>query len=217
MAIGFGIDIAISPPVVSLEDDDMGYIVSFDSQGGSFVPAIGVATGAAIGTLPIAPTRTGYDFSGWFTKISGGTVITSSTIVTASMTVYAHWSSGSLPIGIGKIKISAKGLKDESIDESSTFAVDIEFTDEAGNAFTPNQINWSLYTEQGSIVNHRADVLVDTPSSSIRLSLSEGDNTTTAWRSEQILVVMARYTNSLGQNILLVGTFHYFVLNVFGV
>ena len=45
------------------------------------------------GDLP-SPTRTGYTFGGWWTSSSGGTQVTSSTMVaiTAAQTLYAHWT-----------------------------------------------------------------------------------------------------------------------------
>jgi len=45
------------------------------------------------GTLP-APTKTGYNFTGWYTAANGGNLITSSTTVTTAgnHTIYAHWS-----------------------------------------------------------------------------------------------------------------------------
>ena len=49
-----------------------------------------VNKGQAIGTLTPA-TRTGYTFLGWFTDPSGGTEVTSSTVITADIIVYAHW------------------------------------------------------------------------------------------------------------------------------
>ena len=38
------------------------------------------------------PTRTGYNFSGWYTAATGGTQVKSSTKVTGNQTVYAHWT-----------------------------------------------------------------------------------------------------------------------------
>lgn len=50
-----------------------------------------VAYGAKYGTLP-TPTRTGWKFTGWFTKASGGTQVTKDTTMGGSnTTVYAHW------------------------------------------------------------------------------------------------------------------------------
>ena len=50
-----------------------------------------VESGKPIGTLPV-PERTGFRFDGWFTMKNGGTQITSSTLVTADVEYYAHWT-----------------------------------------------------------------------------------------------------------------------------
>ena len=71
------------------------YTVSYNANGGSVSPTSNTVTyGGTLGTLP-TPTRTGYTFDGWFTKISGGTQCTSSTILTAAsnITIYAHWTA----------------------------------------------------------------------------------------------------------------------------
>jgi len=68
------------------------YTVTFDSQGGSAVAAkTSIASGGTVGTLPTAPTKTGYTFNGWFTAATGGTAFAATTAVTASITVYAQW------------------------------------------------------------------------------------------------------------------------------
>ncbi len=48
------------------------------------------------GTLP-TPTRTGYTFAGWYTSSSGGTKVTSSTILstTGNKSIHAHWTVNS--------------------------------------------------------------------------------------------------------------------------
>ncbi|MBR5562147.1 MAG: InlB B-repeat-containing protein [Clostridia bacterium] len=48
------------------------------------------------GTLA-TPTRSGYKFDGWYTAASGGTKITTSTVISKNTTVYAHWTSTSQP------------------------------------------------------------------------------------------------------------------------
>ena len=71
------------------------YTVSYNANGGSVSPTSNTVTyGGTLGTLP-TPTRTGYTFDGWFTKVSGGTQCTSSTILTAAsnITIYAHWTA----------------------------------------------------------------------------------------------------------------------------
>jgi uncharacterized repeat protein (TIGR02543 family) len=68
------------------------YAVSFNSQSGTAVSPITVASPATtVGVLP-ASTRSGYTFGGWWTGIGGtGTQFTASTPVTKSITVYAWW------------------------------------------------------------------------------------------------------------------------------
>ena len=51
---------------------------------------IGIRCSESWGTL-CTPTRSGYKFKGWYTAITGGTEVTSSTVPTSSNTVYAHW------------------------------------------------------------------------------------------------------------------------------
>ena len=71
---------------------------SFDANGGAVSPPEkAVAGGQAYGTLP-TPTRPGYGFDGWFTAASGGTLVTSSTIVSLAVdhTLYAHWTAKTL-------------------------------------------------------------------------------------------------------------------------
>ena len=72
------------------------YTVTFNLNGGNNVnPATKQATyDSAYGPLPTA-NRVGYTFSGWYTDPTGGTKITSDTIVkiTANQTLYAHWTA----------------------------------------------------------------------------------------------------------------------------
>ncbi len=69
------------------------YTVSFNSNGGSSVSARSITFGTSFGSLT-TPTRTGYNFDGWYTAASGGTKITSSSTMNtnANITLYAHWS-----------------------------------------------------------------------------------------------------------------------------
>jgi uncharacterized protein (TIGR02145 family)/uncharacterized repeat protein (TIGR02543 family) len=74
------------------------YIVTFDGQSATVQadPANITVTSPAttVGTLPIAPAKTGYIFGGWYTAINGGgTAFTASTVVTTNITVYAKWNS----------------------------------------------------------------------------------------------------------------------------
>lgn len=68
------------------------YTVTFDANGGSVdEQSRSVGDGVVIGTLPI-PTRTDYEFDGWYTDPAAGTKVTSSTVVNGNLDLYAHWS-----------------------------------------------------------------------------------------------------------------------------
>lgn len=89
----------------SEEDDDyeigdnirLNVKVSFDLNGGEISPDFStskiVSTNEKYGTLPV-PTRIGYNFEGWYTKVIGGTKITEESIVKINRnhTLYAHWN-----------------------------------------------------------------------------------------------------------------------------
>ena len=72
------------------------YTVTFDKSGGDVnaSPATKTANyGGNVGSLPTAPTKTGYAFAGWNTAPNGtGTVFDATTAVTGNVTVYAQWT-----------------------------------------------------------------------------------------------------------------------------
>ena len=71
------------------------YPVTFNPNGGRVsTKSKNVTIGKTYGTLP-TPTRTGYDFDGWYTKETGDTKVTETTTVGANppVTLYAHWTA----------------------------------------------------------------------------------------------------------------------------
>jgi len=69
------------------------YTVTFNANGGSVSPTstTQASQGGSV-TLP-TPTRSGYDFNGWFTAATGGTKINGSTYTpTGNITIYAQWT-----------------------------------------------------------------------------------------------------------------------------
>ena len=85
--------------------------VTFDANGGTVNPANKEVTSkAAYGDLP-TPTRTGYTFAGWYTSATGGTMITSTTMVTVASnhTLYAHWTANTYTIVYDKNNSNATG------------------------------------------------------------------------------------------------------------
>lgn len=67
------------------------YTVSFDSQGGSAVSDMHVQKNTALGSLPTPPTKSGYDFIGWYTNTSYSVEVTVDTIITNDVTFVALW------------------------------------------------------------------------------------------------------------------------------
>ncbi|MFA5248295.1 MAG: InlB B-repeat-containing protein [Patescibacteria group bacterium] len=72
------------------------YTITFNNNGGDTQanPTTKTAVnGGNVGTLPTAPTRTGYVFASWNTQADGnGSIFTASTAVTGNLTVYAKWT-----------------------------------------------------------------------------------------------------------------------------
>ena len=67
-----------------------GYQVTFDTQGGSFVPSALPARGTCM-VKPSDPVRPGYSFRGWFVDASGTVAWDFDDPVTSDMTLYAKW------------------------------------------------------------------------------------------------------------------------------
>lgn len=85
-------DLEDAPPVT--------YTVTFSSQflnteSATVMPnptSITVEEGQTVGTLPTAPSMSGYKFGGWWTgKDGNGVLFTATTVVNSDMIVYAYW------------------------------------------------------------------------------------------------------------------------------
>ena len=78
--------------------------ITFDANGGVVTSTTANTNGAGtLGELP-TPVRDGYRFNGWFTAASGGIMITTSTVFSASTTVYAQWTYVSNPSSGGSYR-----------------------------------------------------------------------------------------------------------------
>lgn len=73
------------------------YTVTLKANGGSCnKSSIKATTGSSYYSSLPTPSRSGYQFAGWYTASSGGTKITSSNATTtAAITLYAHWTCNS--------------------------------------------------------------------------------------------------------------------------
>ena len=75
------------------------YIVTFQSNGGTAVPAVSVLSGEKI-TLPPAPSYSGYIFMGWYTDEVLTTEFIQNTPITSNITLYAKWSGWNKPVTV---------------------------------------------------------------------------------------------------------------------
>jgi uncharacterized repeat protein (TIGR02543 family) len=82
------------------------YMVTFDAEGGN--PAIQTRTAAngdslGFSGMPSAPTRSGYNFGGWYTTVNGGgSEFTAATTVSGNIRVYAWWTTYSYTVSFEK-------------------------------------------------------------------------------------------------------------------
>ena len=77
--------------VVSAEFIEL-WTVSFNTNGGSTVQSVVVRNGLTV-AQPAAPTKTGYEFAGWFVAVDGNTQWSFDNTVTADTTIFAHWTA----------------------------------------------------------------------------------------------------------------------------
>lgn len=102
-----------------LEDDTEAVEISFDANGGTVSTASKtVYPLAKYGELPV-PVKNGYQFAGWYTQ--DGEMITSGMILRseATVTLYAHWSSGSVYRG----SIGSNGFEYAMDTETGTLTI----------------------------------------------------------------------------------------------
>lgn len=101
----------------------VGFEVTFDVNGGTSIDEnIIVAYGEEYGSLP-TPIRSGYGFAGWYTAKSGGTRITSDTIVDIAdnHTLYAHWANLTFTITGGRYDETGACYYNKNYGSSKTF------------------------------------------------------------------------------------------------
>lgn len=90
------------------------YTISYNSNGGSVSPSSQVYTVGGTSLTTPTPTRSGYEFTGWYSAASGGSYIVgsgSSYAPSSSTTLYAQWLQSftvSFNYGIGSGSISSR-------------------------------------------------------------------------------------------------------------
>ncbi len=111
------------------------YKVIYNANGGAVeTGSKEVDAGTKIGDL-VTPTREHYTFDGWYTAPDAGMKVSSSTMVTANMTLYAKWT-----------KIVYKVGYDANGGTVATASVDVESGNKLGSVPTPTR---EYYTFNG--------------------------------------------------------------------
>lgn len=105
--------------------------VTFDADGGTAVQSIAVDKGSAIGTLPVT-SKQGYSFDGWMLN---GTVIDSTYIVTADITLVAKWTESA-------------STEESDIDTSNSFILKFQ-TGQTSFTKTAATTAWNADTSYG--------------------------------------------------------------------
>lgn len=85
--------VAVIVLVLALEMRSPGFTVTFDSKGGTDVPAQNQLYGELL-TLPEPPTREGYAFTGWYTDYACFELWNvEEDVIETDLTLYAGWES----------------------------------------------------------------------------------------------------------------------------
>jgi uncharacterized repeat protein (TIGR02543 family) len=162
------------------------HTVTFNADGGS--PATQTRTvnsGSSVGSLPSAPSKTGYSFGGWYTATSGGgTQFTALTIVTGNITVYAKWTIIPMPDNLSLTQSLAW------INSNATTGGSYTITLDANETIAPQTLFYSGKT--------------------IRITLTGGaaERTISLSSTGSLFTVGSGVTLTLGSNVALQGRFY---------
>lgn len=114
------------------------YTVTFNLnyKGASDPETVEVEEGQMV-SAPINPSRSGYTFGGWYTKISGGTKFDFNTTITDDLTLYARWTGAS-----GGGGGSSSGGGGGAIGSNTgTYQIIFESNDGTANIYQTQQVN----------------------------------------------------------------------------
>lgn len=113
--------------------------------------------------------RTGYTFRGWYTASSGGTEVTTSTVISRSMPVYAHWDPNTY-----KVSFDAKG------GTCSPTSKDVVYASTYGTLPTPVRNGYTFMGWYG-----QSDVRI---TESSRVTAAENHTLTVHWDPKSYIV-----------------------------
>ncbi len=107
--------------------------LNYNNNNGSGCSTQKVTYGQAYGTL-CTPTRTGYNFAGWYTAASGGTKVTADTkhLQESDITIYAHWTAKTFTLTYNNN--GGSGCSNKTITYDSTY----------GSLCTPSRTSYNF-------------------------------------------------------------------------
>jgi len=97
--------------------------------------------------------------------------------------------------------------------EEATYPVAVSFRDLNGTEVTPDAITWSLCAPDGTIINSRDAVSVESPAADIDIVLTGDDlaKRTTLRHEPRVLHVDATYDSDLGEDLPYHGEFLFYI------
>ena len=116
--------------------------ITFNANGGIVSPASKTYTAyGKYGSLPV-PEREGYDFTGWFTAVEGGTQVTADSVVPSSaITLYAQWNAKIIEPVKTLVSVSVSGPDTLTAGDSAAYFCMATYSDGTVETVTPS---WSL-------------------------------------------------------------------------
>lgn len=107
------------------------------------------------------------------------------------------------------------------VNERSTLAITVNFTDDDGNAVVPSSAAWTLIDKNGTIINNREDEIIS-PAASVTivlvgddLQITDGEDTSNVVLRE--FLIEGTYNSSIGYNLPFKETCYFYVRNLFTV
>lgn len=85
--------------------------------------------------------------------------------------------------------------------EKGTYVITATYTDEDGNAVTPNAVTWTLTDKNGVVVNSREDVAISVPGTSNDIVLSGDDLAVDNQGLKRRFLIEGTYDSSLGSDL----------------
>ncbi len=102
-------------------------------------------------------------------------------------------------------------------DEGSTLGIVVGFTDDDGAAETPTSADWTLTDENGTVINSREEVTINSLAASVTVTLSGNDLDLLAGETGETAIrhflVQAVYSSDLGNDLPLVKAVAFPIVN----